>query len=206
MLTSDWHCNSYADGRTCKRKIQPMCFITIALSPVIVTHNSNKKLFTTQSDKIYKITRFYAFKCAVSTISKTFFFKNSEFEDKDACKLFLFQKKHFFEIVETAHLNALFYKFCLTGYASIRESFSVAAQMQLRALLLMNNDHLKNDFTCSLNLPTHLLLTISFSNSSHILNFRKKIFCKIIFFNFSIFFFKISKNILFSIFCTIMFF
>ena len=28
----------------------------------------------TQSDKIYKITRFYAFKCAVSTISKTFFF------------------------------------------------------------------------------------------------------------------------------------
>ena len=45
-------------------------------------------LLTAQSDKIYKITRFYAFKCAVSTISKTFFFKSSEFEDKDTCKLF----------------------------------------------------------------------------------------------------------------------
>ena len=37
---------------------------------------------------------------------KNFFFKNSEFEDKDACKLFFFKKKDFFEIVETAHLNA----------------------------------------------------------------------------------------------------
>ena len=52
-------------------------------------------LFATQSDKIYKITRFYAFKCAVYTISKTFFFKNSEFEDKNACKLFFFKKKTF---------------------------------------------------------------------------------------------------------------
>ena len=67
---------------------------------MVSNHCDQGSSMATQSDKIYKITRFYAFKCAVSTISKTFFFKNSEFEDKDACKIFFFQKKDFFEIVK----------------------------------------------------------------------------------------------------------
>ena len=53
-------------------------------------------LFSTQSDKTYKITRFYALKCVVSTISKTFFFfekKNSLQASLSSNSLFL--KKSF---------------------------------------------------------------------------------------------------------------
>ena len=51
--------------------------------------------YTTQSDKIYKITRFYAFKCAVSTISKTFFLKTASSKTKMPVNFFFSKKKTF---------------------------------------------------------------------------------------------------------------